>query len=317
MNYFKRVPLVIFVILINNSVLLCQKLTRAQYIEQFKEFAIKEMKEFGIPASITLAQACLESADGNSRLAILGNNHFGIKCSNWSGDTLLHHDDKKSECFRKYKSASESFVDHSLFLATKDRYSGLFKLDKADYKSWAFGLKSAGYATNPQYAEQLIKIIEDFSLYQYDKENNSDITDNKYSDQIATVYKDTTKSIKEDKSYDFSIARTVLSINKTKYIIAGGNDSYEDLAREFGLFKKEILNFNDLKEEEAISPGTIVYIEKKRKKNYGKEKFYVLEENDTYYSVSQKFGIRLKYLLKLNSLDENSASKEGKNIKLK
>lgn len=317
MNHLKRLLFVIIVVILSNSTLFCQKLTRSQYIELFKEFAIKEMTDYGIPASITLAQACLESADGNSRLAKEGNNHFGIKCSNWAGDTLQHHDDKRSECFRKYKSASESFVDHSLFLASKERYSSLFKLEKTDYKSWAYGLKAAGYATNPQYAEQLIKIIEDFSLYQFDnpdsEKKNAKIT-SQYEEKTVI---DSLKSYETGKNYDFTVTRTIQKVNKVKYIISGISDSYEELAKEFNLFTKEILSFNDLIQESELKPGTLVFIEKKKKKNYGNEKIYIVTNNDTYYSISQKFGIRLKYLLKINSLHEGDEAKEGKTIKLK
>ena len=128
------------------------------------------MKQFGVPASITLAQAMLESDNGNSTLAVKANNHFGIKChKDWTGATIYHDDDRKGECFRKYKNPEQSFNDHSLFLRGGKRYAFLFDLTPTDYKAWAHGLKKAGYATNPKYAELLIKIIEDNEFYRFDQ----------------------------------------------------------------------------------------------------------------------------------------------------
>ncbi|RZK41534.1 MAG: LysM peptidoglycan-binding domain-containing protein [Pedobacter sp.] len=143
--------------------------TTLTYIDTFKEVAIEEMNAFGIPASITLAQGIIESGSGNSALAKYANNHFGIKCtSDWKGKAYYKDDDRNNDCFRVYKDAKESFKDHSTFLKRK-RYSFLFELDKNDYKNWAIGLKTAGYATNPKYPELLINIIEKYSLHQYDQ----------------------------------------------------------------------------------------------------------------------------------------------------
>lgn len=147
------------------------KLSRQEYIRKYKEIAIRHMKEYRIPASITLAQACLESGDGTSRLATEANNHFGIKChKDWKGKGIKHDAEKKGECFRSYKHAEESFNDHSSFICNRKRYESLFKLDIMDYKSWAKGLRKAGYATDPIYAERLIKIIDEYKLYRYDDE---------------------------------------------------------------------------------------------------------------------------------------------------
>ena len=138
------------------------------YIEQYKDIAIAEMEQYGIPASIKLAQALLESGNGNSTLAREANNHFGIKCTpEWRGRTTSHDDDYRNECFRVYDRVEDSFHDHSQFLL-RQRYAALFKLDKDDYRGWARGLKAAGYATNPRYADLLISLIERYELYQYD-----------------------------------------------------------------------------------------------------------------------------------------------------
>ena len=146
-----------------------QKLTRQQYINKYKDIAIEQMHKHKIPASIILAQGCLESGDGNSALARKANNHFGIKCHDgWRGKKFKQDDDAKNECFRKYKNAIDSYTDHSYFLTSRPRYNSLFDLPITDYKAWAHGLKAAGYATNPKYAKLLIDIIEEYELYKYD-----------------------------------------------------------------------------------------------------------------------------------------------------
>ena len=140
-----------------------------EYIEYFKHIAMQEMIDYGIPASITLAQGILESGSGKGRLAVEANNHFGIKCHKWDGDKIFHDDDKKNECFRKYKNPQTSFRDHSVFLTTRSRYEFLFDFKIDDYVSWSEGLKKAGYATDPNYPQKLINIIERYNLYEYDK----------------------------------------------------------------------------------------------------------------------------------------------------
>lgn len=148
----------------------------ARYLEIFGPIAQREMKQYKIPASITLAQGLLESGFGEGRLAVEGNNHFGIKCHRtWQGDKIYHDDDEKGECFRVYADAGESYRDHSLFLSERDRYAFLFRLGKRDYKAWAKGLKKAGYATDPKYPEKLIRLIERFDLAQYDKKEAKEI----------------------------------------------------------------------------------------------------------------------------------------------
>ena len=139
------------------------------YIKKYKDIAISEMNNYGIPASITLAQGILESGNGESRLAVDANNHFGIKChNNWNGETIIEDDDEKGECFRKYSNVGDSFRDHSLFLKERGRYEFLFEYKITNYKKWAKGLKKAGYATNPKYASLLIDIIKKYNLSQYD-----------------------------------------------------------------------------------------------------------------------------------------------------
>jgi len=146
------------------------RITNEQYIKAYATIAMYEMRKYNIPASITLAQGILESGSGNGRLAKKANNHFGIKCHDWKGKRIYHDDDERGECFRKYRKASESYKDHSIFLTTRRRYANLFQLDPYNYKAWARGLKKAGYATDPKYPKKLIRIIEKYKLYEYDEQ---------------------------------------------------------------------------------------------------------------------------------------------------
>lgn len=166
--FLKHIFILLLFFLFTNAAY-SQKITREQYIGMYKDIAVRQMNLYGIPASIIMAQACLESNNGNSELARNANNHFGIKGHNgWNGRVYLHDDEKKNEKFRVYKTAEESFKDHSEFLKSGKRYAFLFSYDKTDYVSWAHGLKQAGYATNPKYAQLLIKVIEDNGLHRLD-----------------------------------------------------------------------------------------------------------------------------------------------------
>ena len=149
-----------------------QKLSKSDYVDQWKSEAIQQMKEHSVPASITLAQGILESASGNSQLAVKGKNHFGIKCHGWTGDKMYMDDDSKGECFRVYDSAGESYKDHSLFLNKYDRYAFLFDLESTNYKDWAKGLKKAGYATNPQYPQLLACHIDQTGCIGIDRQGD-------------------------------------------------------------------------------------------------------------------------------------------------
>ncbi|HHC79876.1 MAG TPA: LysM peptidoglycan-binding domain-containing protein [Flavobacteriia bacterium] len=185
--------------------------TTLAYIEEYNDIAILEMISYKIPASITLAQGILESQSGKSRLSVRGNNHFGIKCHNsWKGKRLHHDDDARQECFRKYEHPFSSFRDHSLFLYGKDRYAGLFKLRKKDYKGWAKGLKKAGYATDPKYPKKLITLIEDYELYKYDDFDN----DFHYGGQV----------VKKQDNASYRNAYVLVSKGDTLYSIAKNNN---------------------------------------------------------------------------------------------
>ena len=309
-NVNLRILVLLIGLVLSASSLYAQNMTRAEYISRYREMAVAQMVESGIPASITMAQACLESANGNSALAVQANNHFGIKCHGWQGGSIYRDDDKAGECFRKYESPEESFRDHSDFLRYRDRYAFLFELERTDYKGWAYGLKKAGYATAPDYAQRLIKVIE---------ENNLALLDILPDSLAAAIPESPVKaetSVRLQASIGTSISREVYSINGVRYILAEGYDTYRALADEFNLFLREILSFNDLKDEEPLVEGRIVYIERKRNAAAASLKMHVVEEDETLYSLSQRFAVRLSCLCKYNGLSPDSAINPGEIVYL-
>ena len=257
------------------------------YIKKYRELAVEEMKKYHIPASITLAQGLLESGAGQSTLARKSNNHFGIKCgSDWRGKTVSHDDDARGECFRAYKHPKESYEDHSKFLAGRSRYASLFKLKITDYKGWARGLKKAGYATNPRYADQLIGIIELYELHKYDEKN--------YLKWIK----------KNPHPHQTYIANDLL------YIVVRAGDSWKSISKEFDISQKKLRKYNDLYKGYALQVGDILYLEKKNKKADKEHIVHVLRAGESMYSVSQKYGIRLKNLYKMNKMDADDPAPE-------
>ncbi len=294
-----------------SACLLCYgKITREEYIRTYSTMAVEQMKRTGIPASITLAQGCLESADGNSALAREANNHFGIKCHDWQGETYTHDDETRNECFRKYGDAEESYRDHSNFLRYRDRYAFLFELDPKDYKGWAYGLKKAGYATAPSYPASLIKIIEDYRLYRFD------------SDSIAlpspslAQQQSNEKITPDDRSplYRISLSRQLFSRNGVLYVLAESYDSYESLAREFNLFKREILRFNDLRRSEPLSSGQVVYLQRKKADAAEHLEMHVVESGETMRDIAQRYAVRAKELYRYNNLPPGSDPPPGEVI---
>ena len=257
------------------------------YIKKYRELAVEEMKKYHIPASITLAQGLLESGAGQSTLARKSNNHFGIKCgSDWRGKTVSHDDDARGECFRAYKHPKDSYEDHSKFLAGRSRYASLFKLKITDYKGWARGLKKAGYATNPRYADQLIGIIELYELHKYDEKN--------YLKWIK----------KNPNPHQTYIANDLL------YIVVRAGDSWKSISKEFDISQKKLRKYNDLYKGYALQVGDILYLEKKNKKADKEHIVHVLRAGESMYSVSQKYGIRLKNLYKMNEMDADDPAPE-------
>lgn len=273
----------------------------------YSHIAVNNMKQYGVPASITLAQAMLESDNGNSTLAVKANNHFGIKChKEWTGATIYHDDDRKGECFRKYKNPEQSFNDHSLFLRGGKRYAFLFDLKPTDYKAWAHGLKKAGYATNPKYAELLIKIIEENELYRFDQ-------------GIVVALKPPKPVVTDWDNYEIDLYKTrpVFIRNRVKYIVAKDGDTFESLARELDLMPWQLYRYNDLTRDSAIRAGQELYIQPKRWKAERSNPVHTVEPGESMYKISQMYGVKLKALYRKNRMNPGDEPEVGQLIYLR
>ncbi len=297
-----------------------KRISYQEYIEVYKDIAIKKMHEYRIPASITLAQGLLESGSGNSALCKDANNHFGIKChKEWTGMTYIMDDDEKGECFRKYNSPEESFNDHSLFLTTRPRYSGLFALEVKDYKGWAYGLKAAGYATNPRYAEMLIKIIEENQLYLYDSGAAPDLLADK--DNVNPTDVTSTAPVRDYSKRHFKFVevtfgnRSIYANNGSRFTYAREGDDARKIADDVGIHTFQILQYNELGKDEKITAGSIVYVEPKKKKS--KEKSHIVAQGETMRDISQLYAIKLKSLYKLNKMSAGHEPVVGDEISLR
>ncbi len=290
-----------------------KRIERKDYIDKYKDMAIREMKRTGIPASITLAQGILESDNGNSTLARKGNNHFGIKChKSWKGKRMIHDDDRKNECFRKYKSAEQSFVDHSSFLTSGQRYAFLFKLKPTDYKGWAHGLKKAGYATSRTYGKDLVRLIEQNELYQYD------------SKRRTKAKKEKTKSAEVAKDWEhghgFEIAwgkHKVEINNRVEFIKVRKGDTFYSLGKELEMMQWEFYKYNGLPEDYILQTGARLYLQPKRRKAARGYEIHLVEEGETLMDISQKYAVRIKSILKYNNLPENANIVAGEKIHLR
>lgn len=295
-----------------------RKISRTEYIAMYKNDAINDMKKMGVPASITMAQALLESNDGNSNLAKEANNHFGIKCSDWKGPSYIQDDDTKDECFRKYRNVLESYDDHSSFLKTRPRYAFLFEIDMKDYKSWAKGLRKAGYATDPTYADRLIKIIEENQLYLLDIDTGGP----------AYASKDVSPVIEEKSTNEYSRvsvpsvdivnpfeSRQIKQNNGVDYITTRNGDTFKDLAHEFELGQWQLPKYNEMNSRQILSAGQIIYLQPK--KNTGSKILVIAKEGDTVHSIAQSTGIKVKYICKYNNLEAGQTLKPGQKIYLK
>ncbi len=323
-----------------------KQMTQDEYITLWSNVAVEQMTIHRIPASITLAQGLLESGNGNSILATEGNNHFGIKCSNWTGETIRVDDDIKNECFRKYSNATESYLDHSIFLK-KARYANLFTLSIDDYKGWATGLKAAGYATHPQYASKLIDLIERLKLDQYDEKKttidaNKEIAqaikeEKKVTDSKTTSQKETAKETSSTKTVSSSVAASPETIaideagleykshkiyehkNDVSYIIAQKGDTYYKIAKEFELGTWQLYKYNDFSEtKDMLTPGDVVYIDPKRLHSKTKGDVFVAKSDVRLYEISQLEGIKVSALMKMNGFtSENELIKKGQTVLLR
>lgn len=293
-----------------------QRTSTQEYVDQYKDMAIHEMKRMGIPAAITLAQGILESESGNSDLVKKSNNHFGIKCkSSWTAATVSHDDDSSGECFRAYDDAEDSYRDHSNFLRGSDRYSFLFKLDPKDYKGWAYGLKKAGYATNPRYPEILIKQIETYQLQQYTLAAVDEVPKfdgSKYADDIEKVGAQNLETAPVE-GFVHS-ANTRLTINGSNALWCTKGTSLLAIATNNKISLSRLLEFNDLQKDGLLVKDQIVFLEKKKKE--GDRDFYVVQRGETLYDVAQKNGVGLQSIADLNPLQGGEVT-EGTRIVLR
>ena len=277
----KAIGLFIFGLSLSFYLNATSNLSKKEYVSVYEKIAIQQMNQYKIPASITMAQGILESGSGNSTLAKTANNHFGIKChTDWKGEKVYLDDDTKNECFRSYSKVEDSYIDHSMFLITRKRYESLFSLSLTDYKGWANGLKSAGYATNPKYAEQIIQLIEELELYKLDGSSNSLISTTNSSLILAK------------KSHE----------NNVDYIVAKKGDSFYQIAKRHGLTLSQLHAYNDFNpEKDILEVGDIVFIEPKRFYSRTKNTI-ILERTMSLREISQKEAVKLKKLMRKNQI---------------
>lgn len=333
------------------------KLTPEEYIFKWRETAIDNMEVYGIPASITMGQAILESGYGNGYLARVANNHFCIKCKNtWTGPTITHADDRPDDCFRVYESAEASFRDHAEFLCDGSRYDFLFAYDTDDYKNWAKGLKKAGYATAPDYAERLIGVIERYHLYLFDRKNGLALYDEYLAEELkidpdalaqrvagggvepteptqtggaevvvppmprdaTTAYAD--RGIDPNNfrvSINSHCGYNVYRTNGAHYIIARSGDTYERIGELFEISPATLRKFNDVEHRSQPAEGDILYVERKAAHWNGDGLIHTVEEGETLHLLSQVYGIRLQPLSKLNRIRPKATLIAGQSIRLR
>ena len=314
----KKILYLFTIVIIDFSIATAQTIKPQEYIEMYKEFAVREMKRMGVPAAITLAQGLLETESGNSDLVKKSNNHFGIKCkTSWTGEGVSHDDDAAGECFRSYKDAEASYRDHSNYLRGTDRYASLFKLNPTDYKGWARGLKKAGYATNPKYPDILIKNIEQYNLQQYSLEAANDVpkieTDKYEDDKEPPAIKPAEESTLTE--VDTKVSVTGNFINEHKYINATKGTSLLAIATENDIDLSKLLAFNDLEKDGILINDQIIFLQKKSK--IGDKDFYIIQEGESLYDVAQKNGIQLMPLLSYNQLTQTTVVTVGTKLYLK
>lgn len=293
-----------------------QRMTPQEYVEKYSKWAVAEMKRTGIPASITLAQGMLESGTGNSTLAKDANNHFGIKChSEWTGEKIFMDDDAKGECFRNYPSVYDSYIDHSNFLRGRDRYASLFELETTDYKNWAHGLKKAGYATDPNYANKVIKYIEDYPLSRYDF--HVDASDVAADDDFGNTKSTSGKGKSDDFVINMGQNHQVKYNNGVAYIEVGDNDTFESISQEFGMRAWEIYRYNDIASSDNIKKYKYLYVKFKRNKSHPDHEVHQVKKGETMHYLSQKYGVKLKRLYKYNNLTLGTEPQAGEKLNLR
>ncbi len=317
-----------------------------QYVQRFAVYAVEEMEKYKIPASITLAQGILETGGGQSRLAQLGNNHFGIKCKeDWSGKTMKHTDDAPNECFRVYDNPKESYEDHSKFLAYRKFYVNLFKLDIKDYKSWAHGLKKAGYATNPRYAYILIDKIEKLRLYEFDNTNSEEVfytvlklypelnNDKNFMAQLdrrkvpeepvetkplydSVSYTAKEKSVEKPLTKAEALNSIIIKSHPNegkKFIILPVDADLASVSKKFGISERRLMKWNEI-DNPQLKKNDILFLESKS--SAGNVATYKSQTGESMHDISQKFGIKLKKLYSKNRMDYGQQPKKGQLVYL-
>lgn len=301
------IPLLLFLFISSHLFGQSRVSTYEIYIENYSDLAIEHMERYKIPASITLAQGILESGAGMSDLARRSNNHFGIKCHRgWSGGRVFAADDTPNDCFRSYAKVEDSYQDHSEFLVGGSRYRNLFELSITDYKGWARGLQKSGYATDRAYANKLIKLIEDYELYRFD--------DRKYrkgvSRQQREVIRNREASVATWKHQPYITHGLV-------YIIAVDGDTFGSISNEFGFKEEDLLKYNEVPSDFPLSDGDIVYFQKKKTRADKGYEYHTVQVGESMYSISQKFGIQLRNLYRLNKKSYEYIPEEGDILKLR
>ncbi|MEQ1555152.1 MAG: glucosaminidase domain-containing protein, partial [Ferruginibacter sp.] len=307
---------ILLLLLLSINILHAQNISVEEYINKYKAAAITEMHRSGVPASITLSQGILETEHGNSDLVKKSNNHFGIKCKKeWTGESVRHTDDAPNECFRKYATAADSYKDHSEYLKNSPRYASLFELDKSDYKGWAYGLKRAGYATNPRYPQIVISNIEKYNLQQYDTTfvnvNEEIAVTNKVNDE--SILKNAT--LVSDNEEIKNALKANSKFNKLKALYASKGTSLLAIATAANIDLAKLLDYNDLKIDGLLKEDQLIYLERKNKQ--GNFDIYTTLQKETLFDIAQNFGIQLKSLLQLNTKNENEILPKGQKIKLR
>lgn len=308
------------------------RLTREEYVDRYKHLAVAQMERYGIPASITLAQGILESDCGNSLLSMKSNNHFGIKCKrNWTGEKVYHDDDARGECFRAYPSVEASYHDHAEFLDSQPRYDSLFAYSSSDYRSWARGLKAAGYATAPDYAQRLVRIIEETQLYLLDRTDGLRLwaartgsagdPDEWFAAQSSVAEAAAEAAVDPD-NYRVTInaheGYNVYVMNGVHYVLAGENDTFENIGRKFRLSPRNLRKFNDLKDRKAQPmTGEVVFIERKKRRWEGNAQHHIARQGETAYAVGQSYAIRTRSVEKMNRLKRGERIEAGRQLRIK
>jgi len=308
------------------------RITKEEYIDRYKSIAVDHMERYGIPASITMAQGLLESDAGNSWLSRNSNNHFGIKCKrDWTGGKVYHDDDEKGECFRSYPSVEASYRDHAEFLDTQPRYDSLFVYGPDDYKCWARGLKAAGYATAPDYAQRLIRIIEENQLYLLDRPDGARLYASRhgskgdpvdrFDEESSVAHATASGALIDPDRYRVTInahdGYNVYETNGVHYILAKEHDTFEAIGRSFRISARNLRKFNELDKRVQPVCGETVFIGRKKKRWEGDAVIHTAREGETAYTVGQTYGIRTRSIEKMNKLKSGDRIAAGRQIRIR